>query len=114
MRVPVESNERTEGLQEEIVSLAEDIIDINDQLDEMTEIENWIIDNCISLCDIVKHTNDNMDELCEWMHIINNKLENHMEDFDDKVAVSKIIIALFVIFFVVWNSILTYYIVNGI
>lgn len=114
MRLPVETEERTEVLQEEIISLAEDIIDINDKLDEVVDIEDWVVNWCIKLCDIVRRTNEKVDSVNENIHVVNDRLCNHMEDFDDKVLVSKIVIAIFVICFIVWNFILTYYIVNGI
>lgn len=114
MRLPVESNERTEVLQEEIVSLAEDIMDINDKLDEMTEVESWIIDWCLKICDITRHTNERLDNARKDLKAVNDRVNYFMDDIENKSMTLKIVTAILVVLFIVWNLILTYYICYGV
>lgn len=113
MRLPVESNERTEVLQEEIVSLAEDIIDINDKLDDMADVESWIIDWCIKICDITRHTNERLDNTRKDLKAVNDRVNYFMDDVEDKSMTLKIVTVILVTLFTIWNCILTHYIING-
>lgn len=113
MRLPVESNERTEVLQEEIVSLAEDIIDINDKLDKITEVESWIIDWCLNICDITRHTNERLDGTRRDLKAVNDRVNYFMEDVEDKTITYKIVTTILIIWFIIWNLVLTFYICYG-
>lgn len=114
MRVPVETEERTEVLQEEIVSLAEDIMDINDQLDDMADVESWIIDWCLKICDITRHTNERLDDTRKDLKAVNDRVNYFMDDVEDKSMTLKIVTAILVTLFIVWNLILTYHICYGV
>lgn len=109
-----------EDIQEEIVSLAEDIMDINEDIDDVNdcleeiketvddslEIQKAICESCIEMCNVIDRSDARIVK-------INDRVNYLMDDVEDKSITWKIVTAILVTLFIVWNLILTYHICYG-
>lgn len=109
MRLP-ETDLTLEDTQEEIVGLAEDIVDINEKLDSCFDIEKQICENCIDMCECIDDAN-------KWIVSAHKRVDNILERIsylDDKIDIWKVGVIILTFLFLVWCWILTYKVCNGI
>lgn len=109
MRLP-ETDLTLEDTQEEIVGLAEDIVDINEKLDDCFDIEKQICENCIDMCEYIDDAN-------KWIVSAHKRVDNILERIsylDDKIDIWKVGVIILTLLFLVWCWILTYKVCNGI
>lgn len=98
----LENNGEYEFLQEEITSLAEDVMNIDDNLDDVLEIQKWICENSLSMCDIIRDEH----EIIIWAY-------EKIEDLEFKNKISNIcIVIMSIVIIAMW--IFTCIIYNGI
>lgn len=96
MRLP-ENNGDFEYLQDEIVSLAEDIIELDERTEEIDNHQIAILHLMTEMSKVMSDSANILAEEVEFIEVLEGKF-----DFHDKT-----ILILFIIF-LVWNLVLTY------